>query len=237
MKVLYYILFYSVFFFSFQYTFFSIFFPEHQYVKHLHDRDFVSALTVACEEIERLFSRGGADCDAVTVGGTDDPSGQKPALQLSETPVVKPLRVKSQKSTSIWRGIEDSDHVSGPELTEKTLKDAVVLVCVWNSDDPESAKLFPRIEQIWKSFNHKHFKVVASDRGANRVCAKAESKKYSFSFYEGFGCVKEGIVSSYPSLYVVTSSGNVAKCGENDRIATQTVVNAFAEQYERMNNR
>lgn len=129
-----------------------------------------------------------------------------------------------------WRALEGDNRYSGPKIAGKDLKGKVVLVYVWNIDDLDSVKMLPRIEQIWQSFKHKKFAVLASHRGgkSDRVKNVAAQKKLTFSFYEDAGLADERKVTAYPLIYVVDPKGKIVYRGKSDRSATEAVVNAFS---------
>ena len=142
-----------------------------------------------------------------------------------EESVEKPVLVECG-----WRALESANRYSGPKITGRDLKGKVVLVYVWNIDDQDSARMLPRIEQIWQSFKHKKFAVLASHRGgrSDRVKNVAAQKKLTFSFYEDAGLADERKVAAYPLIYVVDPKGKIVYRGKSDRSATEAVVNAFA---------
>lgn len=158
--------------------------------------------------------------------------GDIPA-ELDQTPA----KVEEQVERAVlveegWRALEDCNRYSGPKIAGRELRGKVVLVYVWNIEDPDSAKALPRIEQIWQSFKHRKFAVLASHRGgrSDRVKRIAAQKKLSFPFYEEAGFAKEPKVASYPLIYVVDSKGKVVYRGKSDRSATEAVVDAFSRQ-------
>lgn len=144
-----------------------------------------------------------------------------------EDPKVK---VKADLVENGWRGLEEDNRVFGPKLTGRGLKGKVVLVYVWNAEEPESARLLTRMQQIWSSFKHKPFMLIASDRGGDIEKAKKVSKlkKLTFPIYYGSGFVNEKLYSSYPFIYVVDGSGKLVYHGRSDRVATEVVVDAFS---------
>ena len=171
--------------------------------------------------------KGGEEKEEVVTKQSDVPA------ELDQTPSqVEEHEKKRVLVEGGWRALEGDNRYSGPKTTGRDLKGKVVLVYVWNIDDQDSAKALPRIEQIWQSFKHKKFVVLASHRGgkSDRVKRVAGQKKVTFPFYEEAGFVKEPKISSYPTIYVVDSKGKVVYHGKSDRSATEAVVEAFARQ-------
>lgn len=130
-----------------------------------------------------------------------------------------------------WRGLDDSNHYSGPKLTESSLDGKVVLVDCWGVNCPPCRALLPRVEQIWQSFKHKPFVLVGSHcqgRSAERVAELVKEHKLSYPIYQGFGLAQgEPSFNAIPFLYVVNHRGKVVFFGRDERAATEAVVNAL----------
>lgn len=147
--------------------------------------------------------------------------------EISDEPKVE---VKAPLVENGWRGLEEKNRVSGPKFTGRSLKNKVVLVYVWNAEELESARSLTRMQQIWSSFKHKPFVLIASDRGSDIEKAKKISKlkKLTFPIYFGSGFVNEKLYTTYPFMYVVDGSGKLVYHGRSDRVATEVVVDAFS---------
>lgn len=147
--------------------------------------------------------------------------------EIKDEPAPK---VKAPIVENGWRGLEESNRISGSRLTGRSLNGKVVLVYVWSADEIESARLLHRMEQIWASFKHKPFVLLASHRGDDLESAKKiqKKKKLSFPFYRDAGFVNEKLYNSYPFIYVVDGSGKLVYHGRSDRVATEVVVDAFS---------
>lgn len=144
---------------------------------------------------------------------------------VDDKPQSAPVKIEDG-----WKGLVDSNHLAGRRVYGRNLKGKVVLVYVWSSSEPESTRLLPRIEDIWKSFNHKPFIVIGSHRGPRNesVMKSALRKKPTFPFYLEAGSARERPPSSYPLIYVVDGSGRIIYRGKSDRSATGVVVEAFS---------
>jgi len=131
-----------------------------------------------------------------------------------------------------WRGLDESNHYSGPKLTENYLEGKVVLVDCWGVNCPPCRALLPRIEQIWQSFKHKPFVLVGSHcqaRSVDRVAELVKENKLSYPMYQNFGLAQgEPSFNAIPFLYVVNHRGKVVFFGRDERAATEAVVNALA---------
>jgi hypothetical protein len=226
--------------------FFYFKYPDSDFSKYIKEKQFKSAAEEAVEIIEEYID----DCEFIEKifdkDKDEDEDEDEDARKVKSKcdGIVKNEEKNEPKSQNIayppprkldgdWYCIGRESYCSGPKLSSSKLKDAVVLVYAWDCDRLETAKLMNAVEDIWKSFNHKNFKVVASNRGNKTAKGNKFTGKYSFSFYDGFSYRQEPSALTLPCLYVVTSSGKLVNCSQNHRMATQVIVTAFAEQYER----
>lgn len=133
----------------------------------------------------------------------------------------------------MWRGLTESDHYSGPKLTEQDLSGKVVFVDCWGVNCPPCRALLPRIEQIWQSFKHKPVVVVGSHcqgRAPDKVAELVKANKLTYPIYERFGLAAgEPSFNGLPFMYVVNHRGKVVYAGNGEREATEALVNAIGQ--------
>lgn len=150
------------------------------------------------------------------------------APEGTETVDTKPVKVEDG-----WRGVVNENWYSGDKLKARDLKGRTVLVYEWDVNDADSVRMLLRVEQIWQSFKHKRFMVIASHRGgrSDRVKSVPRKKRLTFPCYEGAGSAKEPKNSTYPFFYVVSADGRIVWRGREERSATEAVVNAISEGF------
>ena len=215
-------------------------YPDSDFSRFLGERRFKSAADEAVRKVaeyvddfdfcERIFVKPQQDPEVV--GNSEKKDVEENAEKKEpkpETPAFPPPR----KLDGVWFGIGEESYCSGPRLSTAKMKDAVVLVYLWDCEDPQTARLMRPVENIWRSFKHKNFKVVASNVGAKTAKTSKAAEKCTFSVYDHLSHRSFSRATQLPCIYVVTSSGRIITCSQNHRMATQVVVSAFAEQFER----
>lgn len=129
-----------------------------------------------------------------------------------------------------WTGLDEANWYSGPKLTAEDLAGKVVLVDCWGVNCPPCKALLPRMEQIWKSFKDKKFVLIGSHRQGRsdeKVKELVAQNKLTYPIYERAG-VKGGPQSrTLPFVYVVDWKGKITYAGDDERQATEALVEAI----------
>ena len=128
-----------------------------------------------------------------------------------------------------WKGVSDENWYAGKKIKEEDFKGKVTMVYVWNSKEKESVNTLRRIEDIWSSFKTKPLVVVGSHRGGrNPKIPKAyQQLGLTFPMYDDVSFCRESNVSTYPYIYIVDHHGKFKYRGNNDRSATEALVEAL----------
>lgn len=133
-----------------------------------------------------------------------------------------------------WRNVDQDNYLAGRKASEGYLQGKVVLVDRWGLGCPPCRSLLPRVEEIWRSFRTKPFVVLGGHcKGlgdAEGIRKLAKDLGLTYSIYEDAGlAVDEPYFSGIPFLYVVDETGKVLYKGHNERVATETVVQALTD--------
>ena len=134
----------------------------------------------------------------------------------------------------MWRGLGDGCRYSGPRVTEEDLDGKVALVYCWSAEVPASHALLPRMEEIWRAFRTKPFVLLGSHRlgrSEGKVSELVKADKLTFPVYDDVG-ISDGeppCGRRLPAMYVVDHRGRVVYSGQDDRAATEALVNALCE--------
>ena len=169
------------------------------------------------------------------------PEKAKPAKKAAPTPSEpKPLSKRAVEN-SLMEGTEDkrierlslneAKWLTRRRVSEHDLRGKAVIVCVWNSDNPESLRLLEGAQRIMDGFRGKPMVVFASHRGggeegAAKILDKAE---IDLPCCEGGGHPAEPrSVGKGPVYYLVDKTGNVKYFGRDDRAMTVRLVDIFS---------
>jgi thiol-disulfide isomerase/thioredoxin len=112
--------------------------------------------------------------------------------------------------------------LQAPDFTVKTLKDqsttlsslkgSVVLVNLWATWCPPCRKEMPSIENLYKKYKNKNFKIMAISSGEEKKTVTDFLKKtpYSFPIYldPDDSAVSQYSTGSIPSTYLIDKNGN-----------------------------
>ena len=133
-----------------------------------------------------------------------------------------------------WRNVDQDNYLAGRKASEGYLQGKVVLVDRWGLGCPPCRRLLPRVEEIWRSFRTKPFVVLGGHcKGwgdADGIRKLAKDLGLTYSIYEDAGlAVDEPRFSGIPFLYVVDETGRVVYKGHDERVATETVVQALTD--------
>ena len=133
-----------------------------------------------------------------------------------------------------WRNVDQDNYLAGRKASEGYLQGKVVLVDRWGLGCPPCRRLLPRVEEVWRSFRTKPFVVLGGHcRGwgdADGIRKLAKDLGLTYPIYEDAGlAVDEPRFSGIPFLYVVDETGKVLYKGHNERVATETVVQALTD--------
>ena len=131
----------------------------------------------------------------------------------------------------LWRGLDEANHYSGPQVTEADLLGKVVLVDEWGVHCPPCRALLPSMESLWSAYKSKPFVLLGSHRQGNepdKVKELVRANKLTYPVYERAGLADEppgdGML---PYMYVVNHRGKVVYAGRSHQEATQAVVEAL----------
>ena len=133
-----------------------------------------------------------------------------------------------------WRNVDQDSYLAGRKASEGYLQGKVVLVDRWGLGCPPCRRLLPRVEEVWRSFRTKPFVVLGGHcKGwgdADGIRKLAKDLGLTYPIYEDAGlAVDEPRFSGIPFLYVVDETGKVLYKGHNERVATETVVQALTD--------
>ena len=133
-----------------------------------------------------------------------------------------------------WRNVDQDNYLAGRKASEGYLQGKVVLVDRWGLGCPPCRRLLPRVEEVWRSFRTKPFVVLGGHcKGwgdADGIRKLAKDLGLTYPIYEDAGlAVDEPRFNGIPFLYVVDETGKVLYKGHNERVATETVVQALTD--------
>lgn len=165
----------------------------------------------------------------------------KTAKKASPVPSEpKPLSKRAVED-SLMEGTEDkrverlslgeAKWLTPRRVSEHDFRGKAVVVCVWNSDNPESIRLLEGAQRIMDGFRGKPMVVFASHRGggetgAAKILDKAE---IDLPCCEGGGHPAEPrSVGKGPVYYLVDKAGKVKYFGRDDRTMTVRLVDIFS---------
>ena len=191
-------------------------------------RDWTLALVDRC--------RGGKDAAEPEEAAAEEPESANP----SDDPDAKPLSKRAVEN-SLMEGTEDKriERLSLNEakwftrrrVSEHDLRGKAVIVCVWNSDNPESLRLLEGAQRIMDGFRGKPMVVFASHRGGGEEGAAKilNNAEVDLPCCEGGGHPAEPrSVGKGPVYYLVDKTGNVKYFGRDDRAMTVRLVDIFS---------
>jgi len=144
------------------------------------------------------------------------------------------LGVASLDAGVAWRNVDQDNYLAGRKASEGYLQGKVVLVDRWGLGCPPCRRLLPRVEEVWRSFRTKPFVVLGGHcKGwgdADGIRKLAKDLGLTYPMYEDAGlAVDEPRFNGIPFLYVVDETGKVLYKGHNERVATETVVQALTD--------
>ena len=158
----------------------------------------------------------------------------------SDDPAAKPLSKRAVEN-SLMEGtddrrierlsLNDAKWLTRRRVSEHDLRGKAVIVCVWNSDNPESIRLLQGAQRIVNGFRGKPMVVFASHRGggadgAEKILRKAE---VDLPCCEGGGHQAEPrSVGKGPVYYLVDKTGKIKYFGRDDRTMTVHLVDIFS---------
>ena len=129
--------------------------------------------------------------------------------------------------------LSGSEWYSRRRVSESDFRGTAVIVCVWNSENPESLNMLQAAQRIADGFRGKPMVVFASHRGGGAETAKKILRKADVDLpcCEGGGHPAEPrSAAKGPVLYLVDKQGKVKYLGRDDRSMTVRLVDIFSAQ-------
>ena len=129
----------------------------------------------------------------------------------------------------LWKNLTDKAWVSGPKHREADLVGNVVCVFYWQPGHENIEAILPRVEALWDAYKTKHCVFVSSVSGNLDEAKKLiKEHKLTFSVYEKLDMADAQSTTRFGFL-VLNPRGKVLYGNQNDRAATEALVNALGE--------
>ena len=87
-----------------------------------------------------------------------------------------------------FRGLDKSNHISGPEVTQEMMKGKVVLFDYWGLGCPPCHASMPKLEALWQKYGDKYLIIIGSEswkRNRNEIRNFLTSQRITFPIYQG----------------------------------------------------
>lgn len=157
-----------------------------------------------------------------------EPKAEKPGSKRAlEASLQETTEDKRQERLSL----ADAEWYTRRRVSERDCRGKAVVVCVWNSENPESLTMLQAAQRIADGFRGKPMVVFASHRGGDAESAKKILRKAVFDLpcCEGGGHPAEPrSAGKGPVFYLVDKAGKVKYFGRDDRSMTVRLVDIFS---------
>lgn len=131
-----------------------------------------------------------------------------------------------------WRGLGDSDWISGPKVKPERLKGRIVFVECWGINCPPCRASLPHVQQLYKKYGPKGVVFIGShcQRGAKEnILALLKEAGVEYPVYQFAGYSEEPQISAIPAPYLVDHAGKVVwnSVGFNPKAAETAIAAAL----------
>ena len=116
----------------------------------------------------------------------------------------------SSAATLPIEGLDKSNHISGPEVTQKMMKGKIVLFDYWGLGCGPCHASMPKLQALWKKYGNKYLIVIGSESWRkDRKAIKAFLKKNKIKFPIYQGAVYDNIrPRGVPHAVLIDENGN-----------------------------
>ncbi len=87
-----------------------------------------------------------------------------------------------------FRGLDKSNHISGPEVTQEMMKGKVVLFDYWGLGCPPCHASMPKLQALWQKYGEKYLIIIGSEswgQNRNQIKAFLAKNRITFPIYQG----------------------------------------------------